>query len=247
MTNTAERQINELNALYEDKSFAGFVEDTLRPGGLELTEEMIEKCHLPQTAAVLDIGCGYGKTVKYLRDQWGLQACGVDIAEKMIQGGLAVDSTLNLTAAAADKLPFADQTFDAVTAECVFCLLPDKAAALREIHRVLKPCGKFIVSDLYLKKPSAEKISLNAVTCLQNLMTEQEITAITEKGGFVKTNFEDRRSDYLGFLAEMIFQFDTVEGFWQWIFGGSCASSCSAADKLKKQKISYYAAIWQKK
>ena len=45
MTSTAERQINELNALYEDKSFAGFVEDTLRPGGLELTEEMIKKFH----------------------------------------------------------------------------------------------------------------------------------------------------------------------------------------------------------
>ena len=244
--NNINKEISKLNSLYEDENFLGFAEDTLRPGGLQLTAEIVGKGGLPKNAKILDIGCGYGKTVKFLCDQMGFSSFGIDAAESMVKGGLAVDSTLNLMVADAENLPFADQSFDAVITECVFCLLPNKPKALAEIHRVLKPSGSLLISDLYLQKPSAEKISLNGITCLQNLMTQEEICQIIAPSGFLCQDWEDKRSDYLGFLAEMIFEFDTVEGFWQWIFGGECADLCSAAAKLKKQKISYYSALWQK-
>ena len=213
---------------------------------MQLTAEMIGKCNLPKGAKILDIGCGYGKTVKFLRDQMGLQSFGIDTAANMVKGGLAVDGSLNLLVADAETLPFADAVFDAVITECVFCLLPNKPKALAEIRRVLKPNGKLIISDLYLQKPSSEKVNLNGITCLQNLMTKEEICQIIIESGFLNRSWDDKRSDYLGFLAEMIFEFDTVEGFWQWIFGGECGDLCSSADKLKKQKISYYSALWQR-
>ena len=245
-SNNVTKEINQLNALYEDENFFGFVEDTLRPGGLQLTAEMIGKCNLSKGAKILDIGCGYGKTVKFLRDQMGLQSFGIDTAANMVKGGLAVDGSLNLLVSDAETLPFADAAFDAVITECVFCLLPNKPKALAEIRRVLKPNGKLIISDLYLQKPSSEKVNLNGITCLQNLMTKEEICQIIIESGFLNRSWDDKRSDYLGFLAEMIFEFDTVEGFWQWIFGGECGDLCSSADKLKKQKISYYSALWQR-
>lgn len=44
----------------------------------------------------------------------------------------------------AEELPFADHSFDTVTAAFVHCTIPDPAAALREIARVLKPGGRYL-------------------------------------------------------------------------------------------------------
>jgi ubiquinone/menaquinone biosynthesis C-methylase UbiE len=46
--------------------------------------------------------------------------------------------------APAERLPFEDDSFDTVTVTLVFCTVPDSAAALREIKRVLKPDGRFL-------------------------------------------------------------------------------------------------------
>jgi ubiquinone/menaquinone biosynthesis C-methylase UbiE len=46
--------------------------------------------------------------------------------------------------APAEKLPFEDNSFDTVAETLVFCTVPDQAAALREVQRVLKPDGQFL-------------------------------------------------------------------------------------------------------
>jgi ubiquinone/menaquinone biosynthesis C-methylase UbiE len=46
--------------------------------------------------------------------------------------------------AAAERLPFTDRSFDTVVALLVLCTIGDPAAALREIHRVLRPEGRFL-------------------------------------------------------------------------------------------------------
>lgn len=232
------------NSLYENKYFFGYVEDTLRPGGTELTAKNFKKTGLPQGAKVLDIGCGCGKTVKFLRDNMGYEACGIDKSKAMIMNGLLLDNSLDIQVAEADNLPFADNTFNAVTAECVFCLLSDKPKALAEIKRVLKKDGLFIVSDLYLKSPSEDPVSLNALTCLQNLLTREEITAITAEGGFANLSWNCCHEEYLGFLGQLIFGFETVNGFWQCILG-KCDDLRNDKQKIKRKKISYYSAVWQ--
>ena len=233
----------DYNRLYEHEYFYGCVEDTLRPGGIELTAANLERSGLPAGSKILDIGCGCGKTVKFLRDQMQMEACGIDKSKTMIMNGLLLDNTLDIRAADAAKLPFADDSFDAVTAECVFCLLPDKDTALAEIKRVLKPHGQLIISDMYLREPSEEPVCLSAVTCLQNLMTEDEIRSIITAGGFVSDGWYDCHSEYLGFLGELIFSFDSVQGFWQCLVG-DCENLADSKERLKRKKISYYSAIW---
>ena len=48
----------------------------------------------------------------------------------------------------AEKLPFANETFDAVICECALYTFPDKPAAASELARVLKPGGRVGISDL---------------------------------------------------------------------------------------------------
>ena len=52
--------------------------------------------------------------------------------------------------AAAKDLPFRDQSFHAVISNGVFNLIPDKARALTEVLRVLKPEGRFMIADQIL-------------------------------------------------------------------------------------------------
>ena len=234
------------NTLYENQYFLGFVEDTLRPGGVELTARNFEKANLPKGAKVLDLGCGCGKTVKFLRDQMGFESFGIDKSKGMIMNGLLLDNSMDIQVAEADNLPFSDNSFDAVVTECVFCLLPDKEKALKEIKRVLKKDGFFIVSDMYLRSPSMEPVSLNAITCLQSLMTEAEIRDLITSAGFENQNWDCCHEEYLSFLGQLIFSFDTVQGFWQCLLG-KCEDLQDDKQRMKRKKISYYSAIWQVK
>lgn len=87
---------------------------------------------------MLDVGAGDGAFCRLCRDAGALFACGVDLCP---DGGEVIT-------APAHALPFADQTFDVVTAWDVLEHLPAEllAPSLREIRRVLRPGGQFWAS-----------------------------------------------------------------------------------------------------
>ncbi len=57
---------------------------------------------------------------------------------------------VTLQEGSAEQLPFPDKTFDVVISNGVFNLIPDKAKALREVFRVLKASGRFLLADQIL-------------------------------------------------------------------------------------------------
>ncbi len=52
--------------------------------------------------------------------------------------------TIEISEAPAERLPFEDSSFDTVVSTLVFCTVPDPAAALSEVARVLKPSGRLL-------------------------------------------------------------------------------------------------------
>ena len=233
-----------LNTLYDHPDLLGLDEEApLRPGGLALTRGLLQKAEIRIGDRVLDIGCGRGQTVVLLR-RLGCKAWGVDCAKESVTAALAKNPHLPLQVADAETLPFADSVFDAVTAECVFCLLPQKPRVLTEIRRVLKPHGKLLLSDLYSQTPDVPPPHLALLTCMQNLMGEGKIRKLLEQAQFTCLSWNDHRQEYLGFLAELLFNAATPDDFWQSI----CASAAEPAhlkEELKQQKFSYYSAVWQ--
>ena len=80
---------------------------------------------------------------------------GIDLIPEMLKRArtnLEKTSLKNVTfqEGSAEQLPFPDGTFDVVISNGVFNLIPDKAKALREVFRVLKSSGRFLLADQIL-------------------------------------------------------------------------------------------------
>lgn len=138
--------------------------EILHPGGLNKTDEMARKCGVEKGKKVLDIGCGKGVTACYLAQKYGCEVVGIDISEKMIEYAnemarrKGLETLVSFRVADAHNLPFEDETFDIVIAECTTVLL-DKERAFHEFIRVLKPSG--YIGDLEMlwrKQPPNELI-----------------------------------------------------------------------------------------
>ncbi len=101
--------------------------------------------------AFLDVGIGTGNlAIPALRRWPAVRVTGIDASSEMVGAALALADDrlpaaarerLVATTALADALPFGDGSFDAAMSSFVFQLVPSRARAFREIHRVLRPGG----------------------------------------------------------------------------------------------------------
>ena len=110
---------------------------------------------------VLDIGCGGGISVKLFSDLYeSNKVVGIDYSEEMVQlasklNRRKIDSgKVEILNADVSKLPFADLSFDLITAFDTVNFWPDHEKAISEVIRVLKPDGVFFIINAYPKEGS---------------------------------------------------------------------------------------------
>jgi arsenite methyltransferase len=129
--------------------------DSLHPGGLGMTERLAELAGISAGMRVLDLASGGGASAVHLARVFGCEVIAVDYSadnvaianESAVRTGLA-DRVHCQTGDAERLSDFEDASFDVVICECAFCTFGDKSAAIREIARVLRPGGRFGLSDL---------------------------------------------------------------------------------------------------
>jgi SAM-dependent methyltransferase len=109
---------------------------------------------VPTSARILDYGCGYGRTLAELASLGYAKLVGMDFSPAMVERGRRAHPALDLRVVQA--LPTAEPaaSFDAVLLMAVLTSIPDsdeQAAVMREIHRLLRPGGVLLVSDMPLQ------------------------------------------------------------------------------------------------
>jgi ubiquinone/menaquinone biosynthesis C-methylase UbiE len=105
-----------------------------------------DMAHRVSGPRVLDLGVGPGVSgIEMARAAPGKRLIGLDRSASMLRRAKrharAAVVTLPLVRADASRLPFGDGSFDGATGHSILYLLPDGDAALREVHRVLRPGG----------------------------------------------------------------------------------------------------------
>lgn len=143
---------------------------------------------------VMDLGSGAGFDCFLAAAKVGQKGrvIGVDMTPEMIdkarenarKGGYG---NVEFRLGEIENLPAADNSVDVVVSNCVINLSPDKERVFKETHRVLKPDGRLMVSDIVLLKelPEGIKNSIDAyIGCLSGAMMKDEYLKTIEEAGF---------------------------------------------------------------
>jgi SAM-dependent methyltransferase len=112
---------------------------------------------------VLDLGCGRGADVARAARRVGPtgSATGVDASDRMVTAATeAVRGVANARVVRGDlaHVPLPDASADVVVSNCAINHAPDKAAVYREVFRLLRPGGRFAVSDVVSEEVLPESV-----------------------------------------------------------------------------------------
>ena len=101
-----------------------------------------------QPVSVLDVGCGTGKLLRRANTYWPeAQLIGVDPASSMIEMAKRLTPNATFSTGMAEALPLQDASVDLALSTSSFHHWQDQAAGIREIARVLRPGGYFVLVD----------------------------------------------------------------------------------------------------
>ena len=143
---------------------------------------------------VLDLGSGAGLDCFFAAKKVGEtgRVIGVDMTPEMIARARSSAKRLNLQNVEfrqgyLEDLPVESKTVDVIISNCVINLAPDKSKVFTEAFRVLKPGGKFAVSDIVTDGPLPESIkqSLSAwAGCVAGAVEAKDYVAMMAAVGF---------------------------------------------------------------
>lgn len=152
---------------------------------------------------VLDLGSGGGIDVLLSAKRVGPtgKAYGLDMTDEML--ALANENkrragaeNVEFLKGEIEQIPLPDASVDVVISNCVINLSCDKSKVLSEAFRVLKPGGRFAVSDVVVRGdvPSAIRRNMELwIGCVAGALEEQEFLSLLRETGFVKPSIEPTR------------------------------------------------------
>lgn len=158
---------------------------------------------LHEGEVVLDLGSGGGIDVLLSAKRVGHtgKAYGLDMTDEMLalarehqrQAGV---ENVEFLKGEIEHIPLPDAAVDVIISNCVINLSADKRQVLREAYRVLRPGGRFAVSDVVVRGeiPVAVRQSVELwVGCVAGALDEQEYQRLLADAGFVDVGVEPTR------------------------------------------------------
>jgi len=197
------------------------------PGTTGIAETLYEAnsvADLPDAATAASLGCGNptaiaglkpGETVLDLGSGGGIDCflaakavgptghvIGVDMTDEMLklanQNKAKLDATnVEFRKGEIENMPVENNSVDIIISNCVINLSPDKDAVFREAFRVLKPGGRFAVSDIVTEGEMPEILRKNMsawASCISGALDQEDYLEKMRQAGFADVAIESRTS-----------------------------------------------------
>ncbi|HET7033740.1 MAG TPA: class I SAM-dependent methyltransferase, partial [Casimicrobiaceae bacterium] len=128
--------------------------DQFHGRGLEATIEIADALTVRTSDHILDVGSGIGGPARYFANRFGCRVTGIDLTAEFCEVAreltrvTRLDAKVRFVDGDALAMPFANAAFDGAYSMNVSMNIADKPALYREIHRVLKPGGWLMLSEI---------------------------------------------------------------------------------------------------
>jgi SAM-dependent methyltransferase len=139
---------------YSSDVVASLLGPSYHPGGLRLTRHLLDAVGLRPEERLVDVASGIGTTSLLAASEYRADVDGVDLsttnvalANRAAESGRVADRA-RFHHGDAEALPLPDASADVVVCECALCTFPDKATASAQMARVLRPGGRFGLTDV---------------------------------------------------------------------------------------------------
>ncbi len=174
---------------------------------------MVDLANPQPTWRVLDAGCGAGHTALTFAPHVA-HVTGVDLSEAMLaqcrHNAAARDlANVDFRRGDVEALPFDDGTFDLVVSRYSAHHWPQPQQALREIHRVLRPGGAFLLSDIVSFDDFTVDTHVQAIELLRDPSHVRDHTVAQWRRMFVETRFLVGEGDAPAYEWGLFLQFDS--------------------------------------
>ena len=179
---------------------------------------------LREGQTVLDLGSGGGIDVLLSARRVGPtgKVYGLDMTDEMLalarnNQRKAGVTNVEFLKGTIEKIPLPDQSVDVIISNCVINLSADKDAVLREAFRVLRPDGRFAVSDVVVRGEVPDEIRRSLelwVGCVAGALRDDEYVSKLRAAGFVDVELDPWRvyqaADARSFLADAGIDVDRI-------------------------------------
>ena len=166
--------------------------DQIHGGGLQQTQVHAALVSITSDMHLLDIGCGIGGPARYFATEFGCRVTGIDLTDEYIDAASLLTQKIGLSdrvafdCGDATALPYDDASFDMAWALNVTMNIEDRAGFYAGVHRVLKPGGRFCISEIG-QGPGGEPyypLTWAADPAYSFLLPPQDMRTLLESSGF---------------------------------------------------------------
>lgn len=161
----------------------------------------------------LDLGSGRGNDVIRMAEDAGENgfAYGIDLSDGMVKKARTNLEKFGVTNAEIiqsemESLPLNDNSVDVTISNCTINHSSNKEAVWSEVFRVLKPGGRFVVSDIYATAPIADEYRNDpqaVAECWAGAVTRAEYLTMLEETGFTNIKILEESEPYAKGMAEV--------------------------------------------
>lgn len=221
-------------------------DEPIRDASRRTVERMAEKLgNLNRDARVLDVGAGYGGSMRYLANNYGCHCVALNLSEvenernREMNKAQGLDHLIDVIDASFEKLDYPDNSFDIVWSQDAILHSDHRDRVITEVARVLKPGGEFIMTDPMqsddcpegVLQPILDRIHLNSLgspgfyidtarKCgLQDLGFEAHTPQLTRHYSRVLQTLNDMENELEGKVSQEYIE-RMNQGLQHWIDGG---------------------------